>query len=132
MIITNKMKRYLELAKRQAYNSKFEHKHGAILVRGGQVLNAAHNNVLYNSLAHRFKKKRQVTDRGSNHAEIKCILGINRETTCGSDIIVVRINNQGDFRLSKPCLMCVDVLRFVGIKRVFYSVNNKEIGVLKL
>jgi tRNA(Arg) A34 adenosine deaminase TadA len=44
----------------------------------------------------------------------------------------VRINKQGKFRLSKPCEMCHNILKFCGVKKVVYTYSENEIESYKL
>jgi tRNA(Arg) A34 adenosine deaminase TadA len=127
--ISNRIRRYLDLAKQKAWESDFHHKHGAVLVKGGSVLNTSFNNARYSSFAHRF---RDHAHNATRHAEIMCVLGLSREMTEGTTLYVVRINNKGHFMLSKPCEMCSDLLVFCGVKKVIYSVNNEEIKSVKM
>lgn len=68
----------------------------------------------------------------SRHAELSVILNISRVLTYGADVYVVRINNFGDLKLSEPCPMCYAACEFVGVKRIFYSIDNDTCGVIKL
>ncbi len=128
--VTGKIRRYMELAANSALQSDFCHKHGAILVHSGAVINTSFNKVFYNSFANRF---RQIQDgHGTRHAEIGVVLGLAKSTTNNADIYVARVNNQGNLLLSFPCPMCRDVARFVGVKRIIYSVDNGHVGICKL
>ena len=98
--------------------------HGAVLVRGGNIINAGHNKWSYSSFGKRFRHR----DRGVStlHAEL------DRSTTQGADIYVVRINNQGNFKMSKPCSRCETALKHVGIKRVYYTTDDGDLEYYKL
>ena len=65
------------------------------------------------------------------HAELGSILGMPRDSTSGSDVYVCRINRDGQFRNSKPCAMCHEALKHVGVKRVFYTTNENTIEMYK-
>jgi len=66
------------------------------------------------------------------HAELGCILGLARNVTTGSDLYVCRINKNGEFRYSKPCAMCHEALKHVGVKRVYYTTNDDTVEMYKL
>ena len=66
------------------------------------------------------------------HAELGCILGMPRNVTTGADVYVCRINKNGVFRNSKPCSMCHSALKYVGVKRVYYTTNNNTVEMYKL
>ena len=127
-----KKKRYMELAKRMAEQSEYgKFKHGAVLVQGGSVLNCSYNKDNYNSFGSRFRPKSK--GNATLHAEIGCVLGIPRTKTTGADVYVARVNKQGEEKISKPCRMCQNVLKHVGVKRVIYTTNKEgEHEVMKL
>lgn len=128
---SKKTQRYLDLARRMALQSEYgKIRHGAVLVKGGSVINASFNKSNYSSFASRFREE----DRGpaTHHAEVGCILGIDKTITEGTTVYVVRINKRGDFRLSKPCHMCHNILKFCGVKKVVYTCNENEIESYKL
>ena len=54
----------------------------------------------------------------SIHAEIDAITNLPKNTNMSKvKLLVVRSN----LRMSKPCLLCQEVIKELGIKRVFYS-----------
>ena len=117
-----KILRYMNLARRVAYQSCFpDYRHGAVLVKGGSVINTAHNKSNFSRFGERFRN--QEIGKATVHAEIGAILGIDRSITEGAVVYVARIGAAGDFKLSKPCSMCHGAMKFVGIKRVVYSIS---------
>ena len=128
--ITNRIRRYMELAKNSAFNSDFCHRHGSVLARGGAVIHTSFNKAVFNSFADRFRSKQD--GYGSRHAEIGAVFGMSRSATEGSDVYVARVNNKGEFCNSCPCSMCIDICRFVGVKRIIFSIDEETVGVVKL
>lgn len=123
MHLSKRNKRFVELAKRMASKSLYERfRHGAVLVKGGSVINVASNSKNFSSFGNRFREE---CGHATHHAELGAILGVDSSTTNGSVIYVVRINKKGELRMSKPCKMCHQVLKFVGVKKVIYSLDNK-------
>ena len=123
--LSKSRKRYFDLAKRAAMESTYgKLRHGAVVVKGGSIVSFGFNKSNHCQFGKRFRHR----DRGdaTQHAEISAILGMPRSTTQGADLYVVRINNFCQWRMSKPCHMCEEALRFVGIKRVFYTVDGKH------
>ena len=123
--LSKSRKRYFDLAKRAAMESTYgKLRHGAVVVKGGSIVSFGSNKSNHCQFGRRFRHR----DRGdaTQHAEISAILGMPRSTTQGADLYVVRINNFCQWRMSKPCHMCEEALRFVGIKRVFYTVDGKH------
>ena len=124
-------KRFMSLAKKVAHNCEAEdYKHGAVLVKGGKVINTAFNKNSYCSFGCRFRNEQPGTP--TVHAELGAVLGISRSVTTGSTLYVCRIGKRGDYRLSKPCPMCYAALKHVGVRRVVWTINNKECGTYKL
>lgn len=126
--LSKKTKSYLEKARIEAEKSKFTYRHGAVLVRGGHIISSAFNENRFCSFGARFRTEDGIA---THHAELRCILGLDRSMTTGATVYVVRISNSGEFKMSKPCQMCRDSMRFVGVKRVIYTTNN-GIEMLKL
>jgi len=130
MKIKGRHKRCIELARKVAETSLFRSfRHGAILIRSGSFLSAAPNEIGFSHLGARF---RNTPSNARMHAEINCVTGLPRSMTVGATMYVVRIGRDGKFRLSKPCDMCIAVLKFVGVKRVFYSIDEETMGEIRL
>ena len=128
MKMSRKQKGYIQLAINMSKQSSCKFQHGAVLVKGGTIVNASYNKPEYNSFASRFNEYYP-----TRHAEIGAILGISRNSTKGSVVYVIRVNNFGETRCSKPCPMCQKVMKFCGVKKVYYSTSvSEEIGCLKL
>jgi tRNA(Arg) A34 adenosine deaminase TadA len=131
LLIGKRKKRFFDLATRVAQNAAQNgYRHGAILVRGNAVLNASHNKNAYTRFGERFRRR----DKGdaTHHAELGCILGLDRSVTRGADVYVVRVGRSGNLLLSKPCDMCEAALRHVGVRRVYYSLNDGNFEFYRL
>tara|TARA_R110000851_G_scaffold301662_1_gene458307 strand:- start:108 stop:545 length:438 start_codon:yes stop_codon:yes gene_type:complete len=128
---TKKINRLFTLARNIAYNSPYgKIRHGAVIIKGGSILNASFNKENYSSFGTRFRSPHR--GHATVHAELGCILGLTRDSTVGADVYVCRINRDGDYRNSKPCSMCHEALKHVGVKRVYYTTNNNTIEMYKL
>jgi len=122
-IPSNKTKKFIELAGNVANQSEYpQFKHGAVLVKASSVINTAFNKNGYCSFGARFYEGNSAN--ATLHAELASILNIERENTENSTVYTVRVNNAGEYRLSKPCRMCERAMRFCGVKRVVYSTND--------
>ena len=130
MLIAGRNRRYIDLAKRLAETSDLRHRHAAILVKGGSVISWSNNKNKYNRWAQRFRSKQN--GPATIHAELGAILGVSYEKTNGADLYVVRINHKGHLCMSMPCHMCQEIMSHVGVKRVFYSIDDDTIGCLKV
>jgi len=128
---TSRIERYFDLARNVAFNSPYgKIRHGAVLVKGGSVKNVSFNKDNYSSFGNRFRVKD--TGPATVHAELGCILGLARSVTSGTDLYVCRVNKEGEFKYSKPCSMCHEALKHVGVKRVYYTTNDNTIEMYKL
>ena len=131
--LSRKKQRYIELAMRIAGQTEFrEYKHGAVLVRGGTVLNTSCNKNKYKAWANRFRDSKKQRGHATVHAEIGAILGLDRSLTEGSTIYVVRVGKCGDLKNSKPCPMCEAAMQYVGIKKVVYSSEDGKIETMRI
>ena len=131
MKITGRHRRYVDLAIKLAESSSYSlHRHGAVLVKGGSVLNWSANQNKVQRWAQRFRS--HGCGHATHHAELGAVLGVARDKTTGSDVYVVRISKKGSLLMSKPCEMCQELLRHVGVKRVFYSIDDETMGCYKV
>ena len=133
MSYNGKVARFMSLAKNVARQSEFsDYRDGAILVKGGSIISTSPNKDSFCSFGARFRNSQNQPGHATRHAEIGAILGLDRSITDGATLYVARIGKADEFRMSKPCQMCESTLRHVGIKRVIYTINNKEVGGYKL
>jgi len=131
MDITGRKKRFVELAQRVALSSsEHMHRHGAVLVRGNNVVNVSSNRNAHARFGQRFRRR----DKGhaTQHAELGCLLGLDRTVTSGSTMYVVRVNRAGELRNSKPCHMCLSALEHCGVRKVYYTTNDGTLERLKI
>jgi tRNA(Arg) A34 adenosine deaminase TadA len=127
---SNKDKNFINLAIKAANQGNYKNfRHGAVLTKSGTVLNISYNKQGYNSFGARFRNIN--FGNATLHAELGAILNIEKSLTIGSTIYVVRINNCGNLRLSRPCKMCEDAMKFCGVKKVMYS-TEKGFKVFRL
>ena len=126
-----KNKRYISLAKKIAEQSDYgKFRHGAVLVRGSSVRNMACNKHRHCNFGKRFREAN--TGTATLHAELGAILGMDRSVTQGATVYTARVNKEGHSRMSKPCPMCENAMRHVGIRRVIYTDRNGRIESMRL
>ena len=129
--ITGRIKRFIDLAYRVAQTSDYDdYRHGAVLTRGNKVISVSANKNSHARFGKPFRKRN--CGHATHNAEIGCILGLDRSVTRGSTVYVARVGKLGNMKISKPCEMCEEVLRHVGVRKVVYTINDKEVGVYKL
>ena len=101
----------LDAANEVRHESDMKQKVGAALVRGNRIIGLASN-----------RTGKSPTGSWSRHAEIRATL--NRDAG-GADIYVARSHGKdGTFTLARPCNRCKDWLSALGIRRVYYTVDN--------
>ena len=104
------------------------HHLGAVVVKGGRILASGYNRVQqHNKLCYR-------KFNSSVHAEqdaIRKLLG-NPDLLYGSSLYVSRIGRSGSLLLAKPCAFCMDLIRSVGIKKIFYTDSDGSITMEKV
>jgi hypothetical protein len=61
------------------------------------------------------------------HAEHRCV----KKMDVGGVVYVARVLRDGSLAMSKPCPDCERSLRGRGIKKVYYSINDVEYGVME-
>ena len=126
-----KSKRYITLATKVAEQSDYgKFRHGAVLVKGSSVRNVSCNKQRHCHFGKRFREHH--TGDATLHAELGAILGMDRSKTQGATVYVASINSDGDRRMSKPCPMCENVLKFVGVKKVVYTTGEETMEEYKL
>ena len=123
--------RYFNSARKAALCSEqSDYKHGAVLIKGGSVINTSCNKNRLVSFGSRFCKDHDGV--ATLHAELGAILGIERNITEGATLYVARVGKDGGFRLSKPCSMCTAAMEYVGIKRAYWTIDNHSCAMGKL
>ena len=129
--VSKKVERLFGIARSIAQDSPYgKIRHGALLVKGGSVINSSCNKENYSSFGKRFRDPAR--GHATVHAELGVVLGLPRSVTPGADVYVCRIDRVGEFRNSKPCSMCHAALKHVGVKRVYYTTNNNTVEMYKL
>lgn len=108
--------RYFTTARIEANKSEYYQKVGAVLISGNKILSKG-----YNQIRHCAVGKRFTTWENSVHAERDCCRKVNKNKLKGSYIFVYRELANGKPALAKPCNDCMNMIRTMGIKRVYYS-----------
>lgn len=104
------MKIILKEAKKARHR---QHRFGAVLIRGGKPIEAAHN--------HSFI-----------HAEHAVLNRAWRSDIDGSTIVVARLRKDGSLGMAKPCDLCMSRLIEAGVRKVVYTNNVGELETMRL
>jgi deoxycytidylate deaminase len=131
IVLSKRQKRAVEVCIELAKQSKCYHRHGAVLINNGNALiNTGINKGEFCSFAERFKNDN--CWKTMRHAEVSACLNVPRDLTKGGIIFVIRLNSREVLRNSKPCLTCMAVMRYCGIKKVIYSNEIGGFSLIKL
>jgi tRNA(Arg) A34 adenosine deaminase TadA len=128
------MHRYLKLALKEIdghiFDEHLSFRLCAILVRGGQILSIGFNHGNRNGFVTAYSGKRWFTN---THAEMAAILQVRSKIDLrGTKIYVARRTRSDLVGLAKPCPLCENVLYQYGIKRAYYTINERTYGVMNV
>lgn len=110
-------KKYFELAKKLSEKSKYHHKLGAVVVKKGKILGVG------------FNQPEKTHPKSPNpfktiHCELDAIIGISKEDLQGASIYIYRQYKDGSPAMAAPCRDCRNLIKHVGIKKVFHTGNR--------
>jgi deoxycytidylate deaminase len=133
------MQKYIKMAEKYALDHKFdeglEYFLCALIVRGGSIISVGFNKKPTNTFVEHYadvaRGKRDYCM--STHAELDAICKARAKVDLrGTKLYVTRIKPSGGMGMARPCEICMGALENYGIKRVYYSIENNEYGVLKV
>ena len=110
----------INIALEEAKKSDHKQKVGAVIFDKKRIISKGHNTCQKSvkKLHPKFQRFKY-----SVHAEVDSIIKAKKDLK-GTSILVVRLNKNNQFRLSKPCFNCMNYIQYVGIKKVFYSISK--------
>lgn len=106
----------LKKALEEAIQSTHKYKVGASIFSKKILISSGRN--------YSLKSRRSITNKflkykGSIHAEVDAIINAKRDLR-GCSILVVRINKNEKLLSSFPCKFCLNYIKYVGIKEIFF------------
>jgi deoxycytidylate deaminase len=115
------------IAEKLALQSPFlKHRVGAVIMKGKRVLSSGFNSLRYSN----------ITGRPTSHAEASAITKLLQERRMGdlvgADLYVTRFTRSGVVSCARPCNHCENLIRSVGIRRVFYTDFDGSTKEIKL
>lgn len=108
----------LEYLKIKAMKSNVTYKHASALFCNKHIYSIGINRYIFDKRLKYFS---------TVHAEINAINMLKNKKNKNLDILIIRINSNGTLQMSKPCSHCICKLKKNGIRKVYYSNNNKII-----
>lgn len=103
----------------------YPYKVGAVIFKANKIIADGENGIRFcQRIAKKFKKF-----ENSLHAEQNAIIkAMNRgRNLSGYSMLVIRLNGSGNLSLGRPCEMCMNFIKFVGIKTIYYSDAHGQI-----
>jgi deoxycytidylate deaminase len=91
----------------------------ALVVKKRRVLSVGYNNPKTHPLAK--TKMRQL------HAEMDAIIRCTPEQLDGAELIVVRARRDGTSGMAKPCSACQMMIRQLGLRRVYHTIDSHDV-----
>lgn len=112
----------LNCALKEAEDSDFKVKVGAVIFKGKKIISSGHNGSRHCRIHPKYQDY-----PNSLHAEQDALIGMDWNSVRGCHLIVIRVNPSGKLAESRPCNKCYELLKYVGIKKIYYSVESGEI-----
>lgn len=114
----------LKLAIDEAMRSEHTtHRHGAVVYKSKHIIQSGRNQYCAPKRIKHFNSNKI----WSVHAEMNALAGLPRRITKNADIVIVRVNKNGDIVNSKPCEICMGLIKSAQIRRVLYSTDDGTI-----
>lgn len=109
----------IDLAIRMAAKSTSRFRLGAVIARRNKVISTGFNQMSKTHPAmERYNTNKYLLGL---HAEIHACLGVPANLLYGADIHVARILKDGSVAIAKPCSVCYNYLKAVGIRNIHYT-----------
>ena len=125
MKISEMVKKALEMSERSELRT---FRHGCVLIKRNKIFSKGCNKYSqrYMNLKNRYT--------ASCHAELDCIRNcVDRRLLEGSILCVVRTNASGDVSDSKPCQICLSMIKNYKIKKIIFSTSlHNIVGIIRL
>jgi deoxycytidylate deaminase len=115
---------YMRLARIQSLRSNYRQRIGAVLANKKPI------SIGYNKDTTHTKVNRVDNVITTLHAEVDCLLNMPYYLTHNGILYVYRELKSGDVGPSKPCETCMRFITLAGIKQVYYTLPNNQIGKL--
>lgn len=108
----------------------FQFKVGAVVFNKGNIISVGRN---YRERSSKRANPIYQNWPTSLHAEHHAILKVNDICELkNKELLVVRINNiNNSLCLAKPCSFCMKLVSAVGLKRIYYSIDDNILGIIE-
>lgn len=103
-----------------------QHRVGAVVVKKGRVLSTGYNEIRWN------QRLRKENIHAEESAIVKLLQARRLSSLHGADIYVSRITPGGRSGIAKPCPTCQNLIKAVGIRRIFYTTDGGATGTMEV
>lgn len=110
---------YFRIARGLSLEVDFRSRIGTVIVKNKRIVSVGHNRPLKT-----HPMIRKYNEYKTIHAEIDCIIGYNRDLLKDAIIYVYREHKDGSLAMSRPCNVCFQILKDIGITKVIYTTEN--------
>jgi pyrimidine deaminase RibD-like protein len=121
--------RALASAKEEAKKSKCNYMVGAVVKRKHRTITRRHNTDKSHTVISESRHAKKYTRM---HAEVRAVLATDRDILTRSTVYVARVTRHGTDALARPCLLCQEIMREAGVKKVYYTIEPGSFGMLDL
>jgi deoxycytidylate deaminase len=123
VIVTDRIR---HMAEAMAYKSDYKDRHiqvGAVIVKGRRIIAGGFNQNKTHTIIRNQIDKYSLVDK--LHAEMSAILK-SRTDLGGAKIYVLRVcpDNEDGTGMSRPCGLCMRLIRGAGIKEIIYTTGD--------
>ena len=127
--MTKKEKAFFRAAKSVSELSDYpKHKIGAVVVSKHRIISSGFNsNIKTHPLQKKYNQYRFAEDSAHKcHAELSALLPLIKDDVDLADasIFTYRKHKNGDLACSRPCKSCMELIKDVGIKKIFYTTED--------
>jgi deoxycytidylate deaminase len=102
---------------------------GSAILKGRRILSVGTNKSKTSPFIHKKIDSRSLVDR--LHSEMACIMKAGSQLN-GATIYIARLNKDGTTNMSRPCRLCMMLIREAGIKKAFYTIGDDSWEELKI
>lgn len=124
-----KFSNIITILKKNASTSEISYKHAAAIISGKEIRSININKYIGSSVIYNLYGK-DIIYHKTIHAEMSviCQSQIPKKNLKGLDLIVIRTNSKGILCNSRPCNNCINKMKKIGIRKVYYSTQDSNIG----
>lgn len=126
--MTNRQKRFFNVAREVSLLSDFHRQHvGAVVVEGNRVISSGHNSNKTSTIQQKYNQYRHFDDYKNYaprvHAEIAALTPLLKQNVdwTRTSIYIYREWRDGTVSCARPCPACARLIKELGIKEIYFT-----------